>query len=72
MSTHMLVVKRTEAMLNIDFRKCSTYMSSVRGTNNYFVFLNKKIVIDFYLFMGLRCANPEVNGPLPAEEVAHV
>jgi hypothetical protein len=47
-------------------------MSSVRGTNNYFVFLKKKIVIDFYLFMGLRCANPEVNGPLPAEEVAHV
>ena len=24
MSTHMLVVKRTEALLNIDFRKCST------------------------------------------------
>jgi hypothetical protein len=24
MFTHMLVVKRTEALLNIDFRKCST------------------------------------------------
>jgi hypothetical protein len=52
MSTHMLVVKRTEAMLNIDFRKCSTNIIL------YYIILLKTSLIEYNIGFGANIMSP--------------